>query len=185
MIHDQRLVDHLSALPVERFAGEAFRATRANAEPTASSMNGGRWAPGAQDGFDVPILYTSLERDGALAEVVSFLAGLTPTPGPRPLKVARLGVSTAKTLRLVRAGLERLGVDMGRYGDRDYGRTQNIGAALAFLGLDGLIAPSARWPCDNLMIFTGNHSLTERLEVIAAELVEWQSWARANHFLNE
>jgi RES domain-containing protein len=154
MIHDQGLVDQLSALSVERFDGEVFRATLASADPTASSINGGRWAPGAQDGSDVPVLYTSFERDGALAEVVSFLAELTPTPGPLPLKVSRLGVSTAKTLRLARGSLERLDVDMARYGERDYSRTQSIGAALAFLGLDGLIAPSARWSCDNLMIFT-------------------------------
>jgi hypothetical protein len=57
-------------------------------------------------------------------------------PGPRLLKVSRLGVSTAKTLRLARANLETLGVDMTRYGERDYRRTQNIGAALAFLELE-------------------------------------------------
>jgi hypothetical protein len=116
--------------------------------------------------------------------VVSYLVLLTPLPS-RPLKGSRLGVSTAKTLRLVRASLESLGVDMTRYGERDYGVTQNIGAALAFLELDGLIAPSARWPCDNLMIFTSNHGLNERLELIADEEVAWQPWARKNGFLGE
>ncbi len=160
-----------------------FRATRASADPTAPSINGGRWAPGAHDASDVPVLYTSFERDGALAEVVSYLTALTPMPGPRPLKVSRLGVSTARTLRLVRADLESLGIEMTRYGERDYSRTQMVGAALAFLELDGLIAPSARWLCDNLMIFTANHLLNERLEVIDAEEVEWRSWARGHGFL--
>jgi len=185
MIHDQRLLDRLSALPVERFEGEVFRATRANADAIAPSINGGRWAPPAQDGSDVSVLYTSLERDGALAEVVSFLVDLTPIPGPRPLKVSRLSVSTAKTLRLAHESLEGLGVDRKRYGERDYRRTQSIGAALAFLELDGLIAPSARWACDNLMIFTANQSLNERLKVIDTEHVEWRSWARAHGFLDE
>ena len=130
----------------------------------------------------MPVLYTSMERDGALAEVVSYLTLLTPLPS-RPLKVSRLGVSTMKTLRLARVGLEGLGVDMARYGERDYGQTQRIGAALAFLGLDGLIAPSARWRCDNLMIYQTNHLLTERLEVIEEEQVDWQAWARANGFI--
>ena len=112
MIHDQGFVDQLSALSVERFEGEVFRATGVSADPLASSVNGGRWAPAARDGADVPILYTSLERDGALAEVVSYLALLTPLPISRPLKVSRLGVSTAKTLRLARISLESLGVDM-------------------------------------------------------------------------
>jgi hypothetical protein len=70
---------------------------------------------------------------------------------------------------------------MARYGERDYVHTQNIGAALAFLGLDGLIAPSARWSCENLMIYQSNYqSLTERLEVIEDEQVDWGEWARAN-----
>lgn len=183
MIYDQRLLDQLSGLPLERFDGEGFRATRSGADPTAPSINGGRWSPPARDGFDVSTLYTSLERDGALAEVVSYLVELTPVPGARPLKVSRLAVSTARTMRLARGAMEQLEVDMRRYGQRDYERTQEIGAALAFLELDGLISPSARWPCDNLTIFTANHALSERLEVIETELVEWRSWAQANGFL--
>lgn len=183
MIHDQGLVDQLSALAVERFDGEVFRTTGVSADPLAFSFNGGRWAPPAQNGVDVPVLYTSMERDGALAEVVSYLAQLTPLPS-KPLKVAQLRVSTTKTLHLARVNLEGLGVDLARYGDRDYEQTQRIGAALAFLGLDGLIAPSARWRCDNLMIYQTNHLLTERLEVIGDEQVDWQAWARTNSFLS-
>lgn len=184
MIHDQGLVDQLSALPVERFEGEVFRATGMSADPLAFSGSGGRWAPVTRDGADVPILYTSLERDGALAEVVSYLAQLTPLPTSRPLKVSRLGVSTARTVRLARVSLERLGVDTAQYGERDYGFTQSIGAALAFLGLDGLIAPSARWPCENLMIYQANHPLNERLKVIDDERVDWGVWARTNGFID-
>jgi len=180
MIHDQGLVDQLSGLAIERFNGEVFRAAGVSSDPLAFSVNGGRWAPPARDGADVPVLYPSQARDGALAEVVSYLTQLTPLPLSRPLKVSRLGVSTAKTLRLARVSLERLGVDSARYGVRDYALTQKIGAALAFLGLDGLVAPSARWPCDNLMIYQSNHALTERLEVIDEEQVNWGAWARAN-----
>jgi hypothetical protein len=184
MVHDQNLVDQLSALAVERFEGQVFRATGVSADPLAASVNGGRWAPSAMDGEDVPVLYTSFERNGALAEVVSYLAMLSPLPS-RPVKVSRLGASTARTLRLARAGLESLGVDMAQYGVRDYGRTQSIGAALAFLGLDGLIAPSARWDCDNLMIFTFNHPMNERLEVLNSDQVEWRAWARAHGFIGD
>ena len=129
------------------------------------------------------ILYTSLQREGSLAEVVSFLADLTPLPAERPIKVSRLGVSTSRTLRLARVSLKTLGVDMKNYGVRDYVRTQEIGAALAFPNFDGLLAPSARWDCDNLMIFTENHALSDRLEVVDSETVEWRSWARENGFI--
>lgn len=178
MIHDQDLVDRLSELRTERFEGEVFRATRIGADPTAPSISGGRWAPPPQGDPGVYVLYTSLERDGAIAEVVSLLTDLTPIPRPRPIKVTRLAVSTARTMRLARADLPTLGVDLARYGERDYAQTQKIGAAIAFLGLDGLIAPSARWSCDNLMIFGDNHALTERLKPITEEEIEWRAWAQ-------
>ena len=180
MIHDQTLVDRLSERRQERFEGEVFRATRVGADPAAPSISGGRWASPPQGDPGVYVLYTSLERDGALAEVASFLAGLTPIPGPRPIKGTRLAVSTSRTLRLARADLPGFGVDMNRYGERDYVQTQKIGAALAFLGFDGLIAPSARWACDNLMIFTDNHALSERLDPVAHEEIEWRDWAQEN-----
>jgi hypothetical protein len=94
-----------------------------------------------------------------------------------------LAVSASKVHRLDRSDLEMLDVDMSRYGERDYAFTQKIGAALAFLGSDGLIAPSARWPCDNLVIFSDNHALTERLEVLDFEDVEWRTWARESGIL--
>ncbi len=180
MIHDQDLVDRLSELATERFEGEIFRATRIGADSMAPSISGGRWAPPPKDTPGIYVLYSSLERDGAIAEVASLLANLTPIPGPRPIKVTRLAVATAQTLHLARANLTTLGVDLTRYGERDYAQTQKIGAAVAFLGLDGLIAPSARWSCDNLMIFTENHALTERLEPIGEEQVEWKTWAQAH-----
>ncbi|MCY4406362.1 MAG: RES family NAD+ phosphorylase [Rhodospirillaceae bacterium] len=183
MIHDPSLLDGLSEFGAERFEGEVFRATRTNADPVAASISGGRWAPPPDGNTGHSVLYTSLERDGALAEVASFLAQLTPIPGPRPIKVTRLAVATARTMRLVRADLGGLGVDLARFGERDYDRTQKIGAALVFLGFDGLIAPSARWSCDNLMIFGDNHALTEELEAVDEELVEWRAWAQTHGML--
>ena len=54
---------------------------------------------------------------------------------------------------------------------------------MAFLELDGLLAPSARWPCDNLMIFAENQALGEKLEPLGAEEVEWRSWAEGDGLL--
>ena len=173
----------LARRPTERFTGTLFRATHVAGNALASSVRGGRWAPPARPGAEFPVLYTSIERDGALAEVASYLVELTPIPGPRPLMISRLAVTTSRTLRLARVDLEALKVEMSRYGEREYARTQEIGAAAADLGIDGLIAPSARWPCDNLMIFTNNHHAGERLEVVGSEEVEWRAWARSHGFL--
>ncbi len=185
MIHDPTLLDRLSTFRAERFEGEVFRATRIDADPVAPSISGGRWAPPPEGDTGYFVLYTSLERDGAIAEVASFLAELTPIPGSRQINVTRLAVSTSHTLRLVRTDLAALGVDWARYGERDYGRTQEIGAALIFLGCDGLIAPSARWPCDNVMIFGDNHALAETLAPIGTDKVEWREWAQAHGILSD
>jgi hypothetical protein len=64
MIHDPDLCDRLSELGEERFEGTVFRATRAGADPTAPSISGGRWAPPVSSDVNVPVLYTSLERNG-------------------------------------------------------------------------------------------------------------------------
>jgi hypothetical protein len=87
-------------------------------------------------------------------------------------------VETSKTLSLIRADLDSLGVDDSRYETVNYSRTQEIGVAVAFLGCDGLIAPNARWPCDNLMIYTDNVPLDRTFSIIDGGNVDWIAWAR-------
>lgn len=179
MIHDPRLIDLLAALPVEKFSGEAFRATRKSLDPLAPSTRGGRWA---RDGGS-SVLYASLERNGALAEIAFHWGQLTPLP-TKPVILHRLNISAHETRRLTRTNLEYFGVDAQGFSEMDYRRTQDIGEALAFLGCDGLIAPSARWPCDNLMLFSVNHPLDAELRVVASEEVDWRAWAYENGMLD-
>ena len=179
MIHDPDLLERLSGFEPERFDGEVFRATRLSLDPLADSTSGGRWAPKGL----VRVLYTSLLREGALAEISFHWGQLTPLPSKHAV-VHRLGVSAERRLRLLKADLEGLGVDMERYEDVNYLRTQEIGAAVAFLGCDGLLAPNARWGCENLVLFMDNHALGNRLEALASEKVDWQAWARDAGLLN-
>jgi len=180
MIHDQALLDLLSQFPAQQFQGEVFRATGPSVDPLAPSVNGGRWSPRPDGDAGFSVLYTSLERDGALAELCSFIALLSPIPKARNMKVSRLGVSASRVVKIMPGDMHRLGIDQTQYGERDYDRTQEIGAALAFLEFDGLLAPSARWRCDNLMLFASNHSISEQLETLGQEEVEWRAWSAAN-----
>lgn len=148
-------------------------------DPLADSTSGGRWAPKGS----VRVLYTSLVREGALAEISFHWGQLTPRPS-KPAAIHRLGVSAERRLRLLKADLHGLGVDMERYEDVNYLRTQEIGAAVAFLGVDGLLAPNARWGCENLVLFMDNNALGNRLEVLATEEVDWQAWARGAGLLS-
>jgi len=91
--------------------------------------------------------------------------------------VHTLAVETSRTLRLIRTDLASLGVEDSHYETINYQRTQEIGAAVAFLGCDGLIAPNARWACDNLMIYMDNVSLDRVFTASDGTSVNWIEWA--------
>lgn len=179
MIHEPDLVDYLQELPVTSFDDTVYRTTGMNADPTAFSTTGGRWAAPEIDETGFSILYTSLVREGAIAEVASYLAMLTPVPR-KSLKVHTLNVSVEKALKIAITDFKALGIEPESYSGRNYERTQQVGAAVNFLELDGLIAPSARWDCNNLMIFANRHSLDQKLDVISSEEVlcdDWKAYA--------
>jgi hypothetical protein len=179
---DPELTGKLAQLSQTSFNGPVFRATGKSVDPLAPSINGGRWAPRPNDEPGFPVLYTCHEREGALAEVASYLALLTPLPS-KPMLIHELRLTSSKTIVLSADDLEHLGVDRARYGDRHYERTQMIGAAINYLGLDALISPSARWACTNLTLFMNHHALEETLEVVGSEEVDWRDWAAKNGLL--
>ena len=172
MLHDSDLLDRLDALPKETFNGEVFRGTRQSLDPLAGSYSDGRWM--RRDA--AAVLYTSLEREGALAEISFHWGQLTPRPS-KPVVLHTLRVSTHRTLKLVRADLATLGLPEVAYGGVNMPRTQQIGAAVEFLGCDGLIAPCARWACDNLMLFPDRMGIDATLETVNSEAVDWLAWA--------
>ena len=52
---------------------------------------------------------------------------------------------------------------------------------MAFLECDGLIVPSARWQCENLVIFTDNQLRAGRrrlLDVVSSAEFDWRPGAR-------
>ena len=180
MIHDVGLLDRLGSFPETEFSGEVYRATRKSLDPLTASVSGGRWAP---KGY-VSVLYTSLTKDGAMAELSFHWSQFDPLPS-KPANLHRISITARKTLRLLRANLESLGVNWDEYSKLNYTRTQEIGAAVAFLGCDGLIAPSARCPSENMMIFPDNHFVDDNdLRLIDTEEVAWIAWAKTNGFVD-
>ena len=127
---------------------------------------------------ETAVLYASCERDGALAELAFHWSQITPFP-TRPAVIHFLKVGVERIIRIEQPDLEKLGVERARYSDVNYGRTQAVGAAAAFLGYDGLIVPSARWRCENLILFANERDLSTMLEVVDTEPVDLRAWARA------
>jgi RES domain-containing protein len=171
--HDRELLDALEALPSEAFSGETWRVTAKGRDALRGSTAGGRWSPPGE--FEV--LYTSLARAGALAEI-GYRLSLEPVwPSRLEHEVHRITARTNCSLRLADMNcLSTLGVDVRRYTNFEYSVTQAIAAAAFFLDFDGLIVPSARSTELNLVIFTEELDRGERLKIKATEPVDWSVW---------
>jgi hypothetical protein len=127
-----------------------------------------------------PTLYTSLLREGALAEISFRQSVLDPIPS-KPIFVHRLHVELERVVHIAIDDLEYLGVSMIDYGSLNYSKTQEIGEAACFLDFDGAIVPSARWPCENLIVFTDRVGVP--VSPIDSEQVDWRKWAIENGML--
>jgi hypothetical protein len=129
----------------------------------------------------VPVLYTSLARDGAIAEMTSWLNLLVPRP-TKSILVHRMQVVAQTIVALDSDALASLGIAAENYGSRSYvamgqappSRSQEIGAALSFLEIDGLIVPSARHSCDNLILFDNANNRIE-ITVLHSQEFDWIS----------
>lgn len=75
-------------------------------------------------------------------------------------------------------------MDSAEYSSLNYQRTQLIGAEVSFLGFDGLLVTSARWNCENLVLFMDNHHLENDLRLLESEEVDWKQWAIQHGFLD-
>jgi len=170
--HDRAVLDALDAVQPVRFEGEVWRITRKGREATRGSAANGRWSPGgAQE-----VLYTSLEREGALAEI-GYRLSLEPVwPSRLAHEIHQIAARVDRTLKFVDiASLAPLGVDASRYEGFDYAATQAIAAAARFLEFDGLMVPSARHASSNLVIFM-DRPAAATLEVRSSGEVDWSAW---------
>ncbi|MGH7097562.1 MAG: RES family NAD+ phosphorylase [Stellaceae bacterium] len=174
-VHDRAILDALEAIDSEAFRGQVWRITRRERDPLRGSVAPGRWNPEGE--FEV--LYTSLQLDGALAEI-GYRLSLEPVwPSRLAHEIHRIAVEAERTLRFANLGaLALLGVEIARYRTFEYQATQAIAAAAHFLEFDGLIVPSARFDCANLVIFTERAPLLTLIESLPVDWDEWRGRQR-------
>jgi hypothetical protein len=172
---DLRLLDHVDAYPRRPYTGLLWRVVREGRDPLQGGRAASRWCNGQ---FDV--LYTSLEREGAIAEIYALLSLQPVFPSKIAFQVHCLRVAVRQSLHLVDLPtLARLGVDTDRYQERDYTKTRDIADAAYFLGFDGLFVPSARWSCTNAVLFTDRiEPACLSIDTTERKPIDWRGWRR-------
>jgi RES domain-containing protein len=166
------LLDALDRLPRSAIRQCVWRTVREGRDPLEGSKSRGRWG---HDGMET--LYTSHEEHGSVAEIHSLLS-LQPV---FPSKLQWLTYEIQAELEDVASlptlpELAELGVDKERYRLREYGRCQEIADAALFLGFSGLIVPSARWECTNLVVLTEKTEPGQLTLVGSPKSVDWSRW---------
>ncbi len=178
MRHDRRardldLLDAIDELPRISVHETVWRVVRSGADPSLCRTSSGRWGP-----RDLEILYTAMDPDGAVAEMHFHLSRQPVFPSKIRFTLNEIEVRTRQTLRFSSLSeLELLGVEQDRYSGLLYKTTQEIGDASAFLGVDGIIAPGARWGGLNLVIFCDNLN-PEDLALISSREIDWGEWRK-------
>lgn len=181
-IRDNALIDALEKLSPVSFRGSVWRIVREGRDALMCSDAGGRWDDGT---FDV--LYTSKTADGAAAGMYFHLSRGQPViPSQVRYSVFELRVAMDRALQFVDVdAIKRLGVDTSRYGalshaDRhnEYPRTQEIAETALFLGFDGLIVPSARWKCANVILFCDRLGPDTMHIVKDHGRIDWNNWQK-------
>lgn len=172
-VHDRALLDALEQMPAEPYDADVWRITRKGRDPMRGASAHGRWGAAGE----IEVLYTSEQSDGALAEI-GFRLSLEPVwPSKLEHELHAIAVKAERVLRLPELRhIEQLGVDIARYASFDYSATQAVAAAAHFLDFDGLLVPSARYDCVNLVLFTDRAPMAAQLQLISSEPVNWTQW---------
>ncbi len=154
---DNNLIDAIEAIDPIVFDDIVWRVVRKGRDPTQCSRSGGRWDDGT---FDV--LYSSEMAKGAIEEMrFHLLRGQPIMPSRVEYKLFEINLSLERSLKLLNLkALQKIGLDTARYGQLSYNeksleypRSQDIAEVAHFLEYDGLIVPSARHDCLNIVAF--------------------------------
>jgi RES domain-containing protein len=177
---DHTLIDAIEVIAPVSYTGNVWRIVKEGRDPLEGRASGGRWDDGS---FDV--LYTSLAREGALAEMYFHLRRGQPIfPSKVRYELFEITLTFHRALRLLDlSALEKLGVQVEHFGKLsyegragEYPRTQDIAEIAHFLEYDGLLVPSARHDCQNAIVFCDQHGLADREVHKAHGLIDRTQW---------
>lgn len=111
-----------------------------------------------------------------MAEIYHHLSK-APVFSSSHVTINEIQASAQQTLEFSDVGaLAALGISDEMFRKGETSRTREVGAAARFLDLDGLIVPSARWPCANLVLFLDRLPDRDALKVVETRDINWPAW---------
>ncbi|MCP4431253.1 MAG: RES family NAD+ phosphorylase [Gammaproteobacteria bacterium] len=168
---DPELLQIIDKFEGQALQGEVWRVTWANRDPIVGNAGGGRWSP--RDSFEA--LYTSMGQDGALAEVYYHLSR-APVFSSSQTNLHRLKVTLKNILKLGVIELSHLGIEDPYTNRLEAKVSQAIGEGAYMMGFQGLVVPSARWDCENLVIYVDQIDLDQDIEILESRKINWPAW---------
>ena len=166
MIYDRKTIEAVERLHSAPWQGVVFRHMFADFPPERENSRGARWNPP-----ETPAIYSSLERETALAEAAYYIA-LQPIRPRARRRIYRLNVALSSVIDLSDWDqLVTLGLSRGSLQSIDHADCQIIGGAVEWLRHDGLLVPSGRSEGTNLVIFPNRQGPDYEFEVLDFEEV--------------
>jgi RES domain-containing protein len=155
VIYSEDLLQRLAEIRPEVWVGVLYRHMFGTYSPHKENTVGARWNPP-----EVAAIYTSLESSTAESEG-DYRIGMEPLKPKAERRIHRVKVVLASVLDLRDWRLlESLGIDEPSYSMPEPPSCQEVGGAVAHLGHDGILVPSARSKGSNLVIYPDNRGKT-------------------------
>jgi len=167
LLYRPELLDALEALEARAWQGSVWRHMFSEYPPSRENTRGSRWNPPG-----TAAIYTSLARETALAEG-NHMVNLQPLRPRASRSLYEVRVALSHVLDLTnQGGLEIVGLGQQELTSYDFTACQEVGGAVAWLGNDGLLIPSARASSANLVIYPGALSPDADFQVLRREVLQ-------------
>jgi RES domain-containing protein len=165
--YDRNLLQALARITPSPWRGKVYRHMFADYPPERENTLGARWNPP-----QVPAIYTSLSRDGVLAEA-EYQISTEPLRPQVKRTVYQLSVRLSSVLDISQPGvLAAVGLAPRHLAQPDQANCQMVGGAAEYLEHDGLLVPSARLAgAVHLIIYPNRQSGDYEIRVEGKEVI--------------
>lgn len=161
------VLDAIETAGFREFEAEVWRHMFNRLDPARANTRGARWNPRG-----VSAIYTSLERETALAEA-EYAISVQPLRPSVSRQMHRIKVTLDNLVDLSDLGtLGQLGINSDVLSATNYLPSQEVGEAAQWMGADGLLVPSARAIGQNLVLFVDRLDIDARFDVIQTEVLQ-------------